>query len=40
MATFDIEPIHPDFGAKITGIDLREPLDEATLVVPRRVFTE
>jgi alpha-ketoglutarate-dependent 2,4-dichlorophenoxyacetate dioxygenase len=29
MALFDIEPIHDDFGARITGIDLSEPLSAA-----------
>ena len=26
MGTLNIEPIHPEFGAKITGVDLRETL--------------
>ena len=30
MATLAIEKLHPEFGARITGIDLREPLDEET----------
>ena len=24
MGTLNIEPIHPEFGAKITGVDLRD----------------
>ena len=29
MPAFQIEPLHPDFGVRITGIDLSEPLDAA-----------
>ena len=28
MATLTIEPLHPEFGARITGVDLRDPLPE------------
>jgi len=28
MATLRIEPIHPDFGARITGVDMRVDVDE------------
>lgn len=31
MATLHIEKIHPDFGARITGVDMREPVDEAVM---------
>lgn len=31
MPSFQTEPLHDDFGAKITGIDLAAPLDETTL---------
>lgn len=31
MPSLTIEKLHPDFGARITGVDMREPLDEATL---------
>ncbi len=28
--TLTYEPLHPDFGARVTGVDLREPLSEET----------
>lgn len=28
--TFEISPLHPDFGARITDVDVRLPLDDAT----------
>ncbi len=28
MSDFDVEPLHPDFGARITGVDLGAPLSE------------
>ena len=31
MATLRIEPLHPEFGARITGVDLREPLPAETV---------
>ena len=31
MSTFNIEPLHQDFGARITGVDMSAPLDAATL---------
>jgi alpha-ketoglutarate-dependent 2,4-dichlorophenoxyacetate dioxygenase len=31
MATLRIEPIHPDFGARITGVDMRAPVDEGAM---------
>ena len=31
MSTLNIEPLHQDFGARITGIDMGVPLDEETL---------
>ena len=31
MALFDIEPLHEDFGARITGIDLAAPLSAAAV---------
>ncbi len=30
MATLNTEPLHPDFGVRVTGIDLSEPLTEET----------
>ena len=30
MAAFQTEPLHAEFGAKLTGIDLAQPLDEST----------
>ncbi|MGE0766418.1 MAG: TauD/TfdA dioxygenase family protein [Hyphomicrobiaceae bacterium] len=35
MSTFDIQPVHPDLGARITGLDLRTALDEATVAAIR-----
>ncbi|MBT5108101.1 MAG: TauD/TfdA family dioxygenase [Rhodospirillaceae bacterium] len=40
MATLNIEPIHPDFGASITGVDLNAPLDEAVVEEIRVVIDE
>ena len=31
MSTFNIEPLHKDFGARITGVDMSAPLDAETL---------
>jgi len=31
MATLRIEKIHPDLGARITGVDMRAPVDEAAM---------
>ncbi|MCG8690757.1 MAG: TauD/TfdA family dioxygenase [Minwuiales bacterium] len=31
MPTLTIEKLHPEFGARITGLDLREPLDDETV---------
>lgn len=31
MATLRIEPIHPDFGARITGVDMGAPVDEVVM---------
>lgn len=31
MATLTIEPLHPEFGARITGVDLRGPLPAETV---------
>ena len=35
MAKIDIAPVHPEFGAKVTGIDLRRDLDEAAVATIR-----
>ncbi len=34
----EIRPLHPLFGAEIVGLDLREPLDEATFAAVRDAF--
>ena len=31
MSDLHIERLHPDFGARITGVDLAAPLDDKTL---------
>ena len=31
MAPLEIEPLHPDFGARVSGVDLGAPLPPATL---------
>ncbi len=31
MPALIIEKLHPDFGARLTGVDMRAPLDEDTL---------
>ncbi len=31
MSALHIEKLHPDFGARITGVDLSEPLDAEAL---------
>ena len=31
MSALNIEALHPDFGGRITGIDLRAPISEATI---------
>jgi len=35
MPFFDIEPLHADFGARISGVDMRPPLDPETLSAVR-----
>lgn len=35
MPNLSIEPLHEDFGAKITGVDMSTPLDDATLASVR-----
>lgn len=40
MATLRIETIHPDFGARITGIDMREPVDEDAMAEIRAAADE
>ena len=34
------EPLHPDFGARVTGVDLRSPLSEALLAEIRHAIDE
>lgn len=31
MPTLTIEPLHPDFGGRVTGVDLRQPLAQETV---------
>ena len=38
MSSF--EPLHPDFGARVTGVDLRSPLSEALLAEIRHAIDE
>jgi alpha-ketoglutarate-dependent 2,4-dichlorophenoxyacetate dioxygenase len=40
MATLDIEPLHPDFGARITGVDLSAPLSGETIEEIRAAVDE
>jgi alpha-ketoglutarate-dependent 2,4-dichlorophenoxyacetate dioxygenase len=40
MATLDIEPLHPDFGAHITGVDLSAPLSGETIEEIRAAVDE
>jgi len=39
-APFDISPLTPSIGAEISGIDLREPVDDATLAALRRTLLD
>jgi len=40
MATLQIEKIHPDFGARITGVDMTKPVDEAAMAEIRAAADE
>ena len=40
MTTLRIEKIHPDFGARITGVDMRAPVDEDTMAEIRAAADE
>ena len=40
MATLTIEPLHPEFGARITGVDLRGPLPDETVEEIRAAIDE
>jgi hypothetical protein len=31
-----VEPLHPVIAARVTGLDLREPQDDATIAAPQR----
>ena len=39
-AALKIEPLHPDFGARVTGVDLAEPLSAERLAAVRRAIDE
>ena len=39
-AGFDIRPLHPRFGAEILGLDLSEPLDDASFAEVYRAFLD
>jgi alpha-ketoglutarate-dependent 2,4-dichlorophenoxyacetate dioxygenase len=38
LATFDFEPLHPDFGARVSGLDLTQPLSEDQLAELRQAI--
>ncbi len=40
MANLKIEPVHEDFGARITGIDLGRPLEEETVAAIRAAIDD
>src|SRR6266511_5690876 len=40
MATTTIRPLSPALGAEVTGIDLRQPLDPATVKALRDAFDQ
>ena len=40
MAALNIEPLHPDFGARITGIDVSAPLPDETVEDIRAAIDE
>jgi len=40
VSGMDIEPLHPDFGARVTGVDLGAPLDGRSLSAVRRAIDD
>ena len=40
MSLPNVEPLHPDFGARVTGIDLREPISADSVADIQRAIDE
>ena len=38
--TIHIEPVHPNFGARVTGVDLARPLDDRTFASIFEAFND